>query len=363
MVQPVQDNQVSESFNLRRRADHPWLWLGLVAGSMTVHAVLVFAAFPFFGRLLSPAEVDSIPVEWVELPPIDRPPPENPTTQAPEAPPQAQQPPESPPQKIVGDLADPVDAVPQSSPEPTDQTIGYSSPQTLQAPIPGISEPLPPEQSVEQSAGPSGDRQDLPETSQPETSQLETSRPETSRPETSRPETSQPDEFLTIPIDRPPPDLSERMDIPPDAIDPSTLSQTDINPDAPTVTFIALLTIVPLGGETEEAPGLGEILSRNISDPATSPCISLINPEILRSLETTMTAQVTLTSTGEVEVALADPTDNPAYNELAECVVRSWEFNRITPAPVNPAPGDPNPPTHIPLQLQITITRQPLATP
>jgi hypothetical protein len=367
----VQNNQVSEAFNLRRRADHPWLWLGLMGGSVLVHAVFVIAAFPFFDRLLSPsAEVDSIPVEWVELPSIDRPTPANlvpdPVTEpTPQVPPSS----EAPPQKIVGDLVEPMESGTQAPETNAQANIGYRPEARSVEPVPApeIPEPLP----LDPSLGPSLD----PLLNQSPEQLAETPQGLPELPASSDlplpPAVNEPvDQFPTIPIDRPPPDLSERIELPPSTIDPSRLAQTDIQTDTPAVVFIALLAIgTPPSVETANQPAQGEIISRNISDPATSPCFSLINPDILRSLDTPILAQLFLSSAGVVEqVVLSEPADNAAYNELVECVGRSWEFELADPVQSDPISSDPtssDPPATgpnasslIPLQVQITITRQ-----
>lgn len=359
MVQPVQDNQTTRSPYSRRNGEHPWLWLGLMGGSVAVHAVLIASAFPFFDRLLSPpSETGAIPVEWVELPPIDQSPPQEPPPPVPEtSQPEPDAPAtEPPPQKVVGDITGQTGVQPLPQAEQT--PIGYQPEvppvQPTQPEVPPSPEPLPPEQTTETP----GSNQEVPESSQSSTLQP----PQAAANDTTNP-------FPTIPIDQAPPDLSERLEIPTEPIDPATLSQTDINPEAPTAVFLAILTVVPVSTAGEPAPTPSEITSRNISDPTTSPCISFINPEILRSLEITLTGDVLLLPTGEVnQVELRDPTDNPAYNELAECVVRSWNFNITSPPPTgdptasDPNSSDPNPPNSdlIPLQVQLTITRQPL---
>ncbi|PSB09586.1 hypothetical protein C7B76_25045, partial [filamentous cyanobacterium CCP2] len=342
MVQPVQDNQTARSSYSRRNGEHPWLWLGLMGGSVAVHAVLIVSAFPFFDRLLSPPiETGSIPVEWVELPPIEQslaqePPPPVPETSQPEPATPATEP---PPQKVVGDITGQtgVQPLPQAEQTPigyqpevqAEEEISVPPVQPPQPEVPPSPEPLPPEQTTETPGG----NQEVPESPQSSTLQP----PQAAASDTTNP-------FPTIPIDQAPPDLSERLEIPTEPIDPATLSQTDINPEAPTAVFLAILTVVPVAAAGEPAPTPSEITSRNISDPATSPCISFINPEILRSLEITLTADVLLLPTGEVnQVELRDLTDNPAYNELAECVVRSWNFNIASPpTPNDPTISDPN---------------------
>jgi hypothetical protein len=352
MVQPTQENRVSRSPYSRRNADHPWLWVGLMGGSVAVHAVLVMAAFPFFDRLMSPSlETSSIPVEWVELPPIDRPISQEQPQPVPEAtPPEpAPQTSEPPPQKIVGDITGQAGTI-QPLPQTEQTPIGYSpeARSVEEIPVPAIPDPLPAQPTP-------------PATSQPpETVEDATQNPAQSSAQPPQAAANEPvNEFPTIPIDRPPPDLSERLDIPPEPIDPSTLSRTDINTEAPTAVFMAFLALIPAPVAGEPAPPPSEITSRNISDPATSSCISFINPELLRSLETPIVANIALTPTGEVaQVELPNPTDNPAYNELAECVVRSWEFNLAPDSSLT----DSSTPTLIPLQVQLIITRQPPTT-
>jgi hypothetical protein len=373
MVQPVQDKpDIRSSYS--RQVDHPWLWVGLIGGSVAVHAVLVIAAFPFFDRLISPeVEMSSVPVEWVELPPVDRPPPiQRPLQQIQPPSPPSSSTAEPPPQKVVGDLAGQTQ-IGQTQPQPAQPTLPLS-----EQPAIGYAEP----RSAENLPAPTLPQSSLTQPAEQDTNQTIAPAPPVAAESTLSPSTDPINEFPTIPIDRAPPDLSERLNIPTESIDPETLAQTNVNPEVPPVVFIAFLTILPLAAD--ESPSVfSEITHRNISDPATSTCSRFINPEILRSLETPIAADLLLTPTGEVAQLELEPTDNSAYNELADCILRSWNFTIALPSsqptlheststeststeststesiPSEPPPSEPTP-NLIPTQVQLTITRQPL---
>jgi outer membrane biosynthesis protein TonB len=310
MTQLPHDTKSSTSIAIRRPPTQPrWLWLVLLGGSTVIHSVLAIAAMPLLGRLAKPpVDAASIPIELVELSTI------NPTYSADASPdvPQSVDPsPEavtSVPSKIVGPIPPELETnAPVAAPAPKPVAPSIAPPSVpVPAPTPS-SAPVPAPPSVPAPA-PSPSSAPAPPL-QPETS-----------------------EFLTVPIDRPPPDVSETL--PTDPADPSSLAQVEVDEARTPVRLVASLEAerIPVEQAADNpdqlAAPVGGVVQQDVATLGDAACLNAVTPAILQAIGTRTGVQVATDAAGQVvQTILQTSSQNPDYDRLVECLVQHWNFN------------------------------------
>jgi len=329
MTQLPQTPQNSQVIARKRNADSPWLWLSLLLGSAVIHTVLAVAAIPLWQRLSSPPveRVASVPIELVDLPPevsesatqLAAPAHSNSSSSnitAAKPVPQATAAPPTP--KISRSMMPETRSPVPSSSQQGEGTDGseLSTSDTEATGSTGIVQPSPANEATSGEAGdPTGQSSQTSGTSEPET-----------------PETPETPEFATIPIDRPPPDVSQTLPINPNPI-PSPTAQVEVNRETTPINLTVSLDFerIPIeqAGDNPDrlATPADEVTSREISTVAESACAGVLKPEIMQSLGIKVALQVSTDVTGQVTQASTQVTSrNSAYDELARCLVQHWGF-------------------------------------
>lgn len=78
------------------------------------------------------------------------------------------------------------------------------------------------------------------------------------------------------------------------------------------------------------------VMAQTFANPAAFPCLPLVTPEATQFWGETVAVQVTTDAAGQVTgTQVQQSSDNPAYDNLAQCIVEHWEFE---PARVNDQP-------------------------
>jgi TonB family protein len=137
-----------------------------------------------------------------------------------------------------------------------------------------------------------------------------------------------------LPIDTPVPDVSGTLAIPSTAANPADLAQVEASRLAVPALLTAQITATPLPAEQPET--MPDTIARPkdesqtfSADPTTSLC--RITPEAARYLGSTVAVQVVTNETGQVtEAIVRQSSQNSAYDELATCMVKQWQFEPAT---------------------------------
>lgn len=139
-------------------------------------------------------------------------------------------------------------------------------------------------------------------------------------------------EFATIPIEIPTPDVSETLPISPSP-SPSPLAQVDVSREITPVNLTVRLDFERMAAEKAGdnpdrlAAPEGGVESREISTVDESACAGALKPEVMQSLGVKIALQVSTDVRGQVtQTAAQSVSQNPAYNELARCLVQHWGF-------------------------------------
>jgi outer membrane biosynthesis protein TonB len=332
MTQQPHSTKPLNSIAIRRPPSHPrWLWLALLGSSAVLHSVLAMAAMPLLGRLVNPAEdVASMPIELVELATIE--PTDSPQSDAMPSEPIAPSPDAaiSSPTKIVG----PMPPSQQAATVPPEPEPELAPEQPSKAMTPSIAPPL----VATPSTIPS-----------PESVPAATPAPP---PAAAPAPPLQPAEsdFLTVPIDRPPPDVSATLPTPENSVDPSGLAQVDVNQARAPIRLVASLETERIS--TESADDMPEQLAAPVGDPVGNPvgnpvgdpvgevfqqdvatlgdaaCLNAVTPAVLQAIGTRVGVQVATNVEGQVvQTILQTSSQNPDYDRLVECLVQHWNFN------------------------------------
>ncbi|HEY9640040.1 MAG TPA: energy transducer TonB, partial [Coleofasciculaceae cyanobacterium] len=142
----------------------------------------------------------------------------------------------------------------------------------------------------------------------------------------------------TFSIDTPLPDVSETLPPSPQTVDPSQLAQVNTSRQAEPVSLTASLQVVALPPEAGETPPPDAIakpkdtvdgVSRHTfkADPKISPCVPDAAAAQSIGTGTTAAIQVITDAQGHVtETALHQSSLNPAYDDLAICLVKNWGY-------------------------------------
>lgn len=354
MAQLPQNSQDSQVVLRKRNADSPWLWLSLLLGSAAIHTALVVAAIPLWQRLSSPLveRVASVPIELVDLPP------ETPESSAQIAAPANQ--------NLPSPDTTSAKPVPQATTAPSTAKISRSvTPEAMPSASPAS--PQPASSQVENSetlptgepevTGENGIVQPNPDTETTSGARGNSTEQSSQTPGASEPETSEPEtpEFATIPIDRPPPDVSQTLPTTPNEI-PSPTAQVEVTRETIPINLTVNLDFerisIEQAGDNPDrlAAPTDEVISREISTVAESACAGVLKPEIMQSLGIKVALQVSTDATGRVTQASTQVTSrNPAYDELARCLVQHWGFV--------PAEDEGEPIPSNALQVWVTIDR------
>lgn len=339
MAQLPQNPKTPEIAIRNRKADPPGLWVVLIIGSAVIHSALAIAAVPLLSRLSSPGTevISSMPIDLVDLPPetlessqLER----DPVLASIAASPNQSSANQSP--------AAPGKSVFQSPTAP--KVLQSAAPQTNPAPssaIPSSVPSLPPEPPQDfDSSSQTGSTESLTGNMeatnsngavQPGEATKATSGSATEQlPQT--PAVTEAPGFETIPIDRPPPDVSETLPLPPNEIS-SPMAQVEVNRENTPVTLMVSLDFDRLPAEQAgDAPDRlavpeGDITSQEFSTVDESACAGVLKPEVMESLGVRMALQVSTDATGKVTHAAPHVTSrNSAYDELARCLVQHWTF-------------------------------------
>jgi TonB family protein len=135
-------------------------------------------------------------------------------------------------------------------------------------------------------------------------------------------------------IDTPVPDVSGTLAIPSTAANPADLAQVEASRLAVPALLTAQITATPMPAEQPET--MPDTIARPkdesqtfSADPTTSLC--RITPEAARYLGSTVAVQVVTNETGQVtEAIVRQSSQNSAYDELATCMVKQWQFEPAT---------------------------------
>ena len=378
-----------------RSPDPPWLWLKLVGGSLIIHFILLSIALPLTVRMsASQAQGNAVAsVDLVELPTED-------TTSAPaefgtpvpaavEAPTTAPVAPENVSSNqtdvIPGDIALASEMPSQPTQQPAEPTPIANSepppalPQTAPAPTPAIASPSQSTPLVSPSSNPVEPPPAVPESplmqgivDQPEFSRTEISEnprpgeslttspaeptaapgPDGATGQSEEPEPT-PTEPPFSPIEVPVPQDPGRLDIP--ESNPEGLGETEVEESPVPTRLIARISHQPIAQQDSNDVGMGDQPARPIqdretfvSDPTVSACT--VNPAVMTSLGTAVGLRVATDASGAViEAIVQQSSQNPAYDELAACLVNNWQFE---PAMYQGQPVDND-------QLLVYITIEP----
>lgn len=353
MAQFTQPNPLPPP-SYRRGSEPSWLWLLLVAGSIAVHLLLVVLSVPFLSRLSEQQTVSSaVSVDLIELPPQAPAELESEIAVAPEentsSPSAAASPPQPAADQVTPPVANPAPApaapdaigfspeIPASFTPPSPDPVAPSPPTPFVAPPLSQLPPLTPAPPLEESTP----TEDL--SSPDPVSDADPTQPDQQNSENTDPLSAanrDPDDaqgFSTVPIDIPVPDVSETLPLPADDPNPSELAQTEIDPTAAPIALTASLSLDRIPTSTPEesleqlaAPVAGTTLPV-IADPRISPCAQEIQPGVLSALGTPVTLQVSTDVQGQViQTTPLEPSQNQAYDALAQCLVQNWEFSPAT---------------------------------
>ena len=302
---------------IRRPPSRPrWLWLALLSGSAVVHSVLAVATVPFLSHLTNPTEeVAPMPIELVELASIDptyaptdssnsNPMPPDPIAPSPDV--------AMSPAKIVGPMPpDQQTAIVPQEPAlaPTSNAIAPSTAPPL-VPAPA---PVPVPESVPAA---------------PPTSPAVAPAPPL------QPEAS---EFSTIPIDRPPPDVSATLPTPANSVDPSGLTHVEVDAARTPVRLVASLETERLSTESTDdmpeqlAAPVGDVFQQDVATLGDAACLNAVTPAVLQTIGTRVGVQVATNVEGQVvQTVLQASSQNSDYDRLVECLVQHWNFSPAT---------------------------------
>jgi outer membrane biosynthesis protein TonB len=291
MTQLPHDTKSSTSIAIRRPPTQPrWLWLVLLGGSTVIHSVLAIAAMPLLSRLAKPpVDAASIPIELVELSTI------NPTYSA-----------------DVTDVPQSVDPSPEAVTSVPSKIVG----------------PIPPELETNAPVAAPAPKPVAPSIAPPSVP-VPAPSPSSSPAPPLQPETS---EFLTVPIDRPPPDVSETL--PTDPADPSSLAQVEVDEARTPVRLVASLEAerIPVEQAADNpdqlAAPVGGVVQQDVATLGDAACLNAVTPAILQAIGTRTGVQVATDAAGQVvQTILQTSSQNPDYDRLVECLVQHWSFN------------------------------------
>ncbi|MBD3881687.1 TonB family protein [Phormidium tenue FACHB-886] len=346
----------------RRPAEPGWLWFLLVGGSVAAHLLAVALILPFVGRAAPrEAAIDAAPVDFVELPanpaPVEtvaKPVEPAPTTAPP--PTQAAPPTEVAPSDISVVLPSTPPAIDPAPPEPNAPASAVASPApespTPESPTP--ESPAPESPAPTEPMPPAETQPPEPQPTEPQsaaTQPTETPPAETQSPEPQPTAAAQPSTLPTEPqpaaplivterIDRAVPDVSETLPI--DPTPPTPLAQVNTDREAQPITLVASLQAADVPPEQLETPPPDTIaqpgdvvdgISRRsfVSDPQASACIPDVASIPAIGSGAQVAVQVGTDAAGQVvETAVLQPSQNPAYDQLAVCLVEQWSFQPAT---------------------------------
>jgi TonB family protein len=155
------------------------------------------------------------------------------------------------------------------------------------------------------------------------------------------------------PIEVPVPQDPGRLDIP--ESNPEGLGETEVEESPVPTRLIARISHQPIAQQDSNDVGMGDQPARPIqdretfvSDPTVSACT--VNPAVMTSLGTAVGLRVATDASGAViEAIVQQSSQNPAYDELAACLVNNWQFE---PAMYQGQPVDND-------QLLVYITIEP----
>jgi len=323
-----------------RPTESPRFWLVLALGSIALHAGLLLSMRWLNLRAsLAVSAANPVPVELIEIAPDAAPPVEAiepapaassapltadsvpPTVEA--APPGSAVPaaPEiaaQPPSEFTESLPQP-----SAAPVPSAPTAPSESPSPVPPPSPSSPAPTPPPEAIDPAAEPPPD-----------------STPEPTQPQLPNPD-GLPGGLTPAPID---PGLSEGL--PDDTPDPMTggngtegnLPSVDVGSEVTPARFVASVSASPI--PPEEATDIPEQIAQPIesrrdfvNDAATSACE--VAPEVMGYLGAPADFRIVIDtdpndpSVGYIapdEITLRQTSGSPAYDDLAACLLRDWEF-------------------------------------
>jgi TonB family protein len=332
-------------------SESPLLWLSLAAGSIAFHLILLLITLPLAVRLSAQQQSqEPTAIDLVELPPetapstlTEAPPAESRPEAAPASVPEATEPAAEP---------SPAPAQPEPPVEP-DAPIFPPLSQTplTPAPLPSNSPtPIPPSPSPRPREIPSPSPSPEPPDPEPSPSP-EPSRPVAPSPAPPDPETDpapqpnpepDPDPADALPdlpappiengsesgLDEPtsPSDSESELDLPDVAI------SDEVTPANWTANLLNVGTIPASEDPTDipEQPAIPNGDSLTVTaDPLTSSCDA--EPEAYQFFGQPVELQVAIDETGQIfdKVQIRQSSGNSAYDDLAACLIREWEF---TPA-------------------------------
>lgn len=356
MNQQAQSPKLPGGGGHRRKAEPPWLWLALIVGSAAIHAGVAIVAVPWLGRISSPAATFSaVPVGLIDLPPeAPSASTENPSALAAIA--ASRQTPARPntPASSPSANASPA-ALPRLSQPAASATPAAPSAMTSRSSSPAANPSAQAEvQTATATPSPANSAATVP-TAQPNPATPAGTATAAGASPGPSPTTAATPGFATIPIDVPTPDVSETLPIRPIPQSPSPLAQVEVNRENTPVRLTVSLELEQVADEIGDdpdrlaAPSDG-VTNREISTVSESACAGTLKPEIMQSLGVKVGLQVSTDATGQVtQIAAQVPSRNPAYNELARCLVQHWGF-----APAEDG-GDPVPSNA--LLVWVTIDR------
>lgn len=292
----------------------------MILGSIALHALLVAITFPFWHRLTLQNRLVSaqpIALQFVELPE------ENPADPLPSTTP------------VSPGLTSPSPASPPANPVPSPNPSGLGFTAATPSPVP-TSPARDPEQ-LEPFITSSSSPPPLPTALPSPVSAPDRALPlDASTPTPTEPSPTAPN-FPTIPIDVPIPDLSEQL--PTESVDPSSLARTGIDPEATPLMLVASLTVEPIPDllattESIATPRDG-VTRQEVADSVSAPCVGAVTPDAVRALGTTVAVQATTDANGQVvQTLVRESSQNPAYDQLIQCVAQHWNLQPATIAGV-----------------------------
>lgn len=326
----------AQSIALKQPKQSPWFWLLLSGGSIVLHGLLIYwiGISALYARLQSAPEDSTTSIDLVELPES-----ESAATQ-----PTAEAAPESvsaqPVQASASDgtnaaapslqaddsivvaappAAKPAAKTPVSAPKPADAPVAEPSQLATEPPArpaapttPAAPAPTAPPQPVSAAADPEASER------------FSTAVVPSVVPSVVPLPSEVPSPLIaTLPIDVPVPDVSETLPIPTESASVVT-NQVTIPSH-----LVASITSSPAPEGNEAALDAAAEPKTEVqtfsSNPANSPC--LVTPEAVRFLGKTVAMQVVTDKTGQViQTRTQESSQNPAYDALATCLVKNWEF-------------------------------------
>lgn len=341
----TQKTPLSPQRHFRRTgADPAWLWWFVMGSSIALHLLLLRITLPLATHVAArPQTETSIPVDLIELAPA-------PNAQS--AQPISRQAPASTAKpSIATESSSSAEAAPTTRP-PTRSTLAPTTnveTNIVLAPSPAASPPAPiapapaptitpsapspspspsvPPESPAQSPAPFPSPSLAPEPL-PSVAAAPVALPSPIPLPTPTASPSPP--FTTIPIDTPVPDVSGTLAVSPTPTSSNDLAQVETSRLAVPALLTAQITATPLPAEQPEATPDTTARPKEESqtfsaDPTTSLCA--ITPEAVQYLGSTITVQVVTNETGQVtEAIVQEPSPSPAFDELATCMVKQWQF-------------------------------------